>query len=327
MDFQKEKAAEILYQKQILKEDDLVAIKAYRSLGIFSLHNELLMFLYIAVLMIIGGLGILVYENIDTIGHTILIALTLISAGLCFFFSFKKAPKFSLEETFFESPVFDYVVLLGTMLTGVFFGYLQFQYNPLGNNFALASALTSVVAFAAAYRFDNRSSLSIGITTLAATVGITMTPKAVMELDVFENLPMFITGIALGIALIVWGEISQMRNIKRHFAPFFFGFAQQLTGICCIVGLVQDYWPVFFVILALATVYFFRKSHNQESTALFVFTILYAFIGVNIALVRLIILTESEELMILSAYFAPIFYVVAIVLFIRTIRKFNKEHQ
>ncbi|WP_290844334.1 DUF2157 domain-containing protein [Flavobacterium sp.] len=326
MDIQNEKAAEILYQKGILNQDELVSIKAYKSLGIFSVHHELLLFLYIAVLLVVSALGILVYENIDTVGHTILIGLTLISAAACFYFSFKKAPAFSTEETFFENPVFDYVVLLGTMLTGVFFGYLQFQYNPLGNTFALASALTSLVGFFAAYRFDNRSSLSIAITTLSATIGIAITPRAVMELDIFENLPMFVSGIALGMLLVVWGEISQRKNIKRHFAPFFFGFGQHLIGICCIVGLIQDYWPIFLIVMALAMVYFFRKSHQQESTALFVFTILYSFFGANIALIRLIILTESDELAIMSAYFAPFFYIGSIALFIKSIRKFNQEH-
>lgn len=327
MNIQDEKTAEILYQHGIVSEDELVSVKAYRSLKIFSVHNELLFLIYVSILLLSAGIGILVYENIDTIGHSILIALVFFGALACFYFAFKKAPLFSWKETFFDNPVFDYVVLFGALLSGTFFGYLQFQYSPFGNSFAIASLLTSVVAFAAAYRFDNRSSLSIAITALAATVGITMTPQAVLELDVFDNLPMFYTGIALGAALIVWGEFSERRDLKKHFAPFFYGFAQHLIGISCIVGMVQEFWGIFALIMALAMFYFFRKSHQAESTALFVFTILYAFVAFNIAIVRLIILTGADDLFLLCAYLAPFFYLGSIVLFIRSIRNFNKEHK
>ncbi|MBD3583728.1 DUF2157 domain-containing protein [Flavobacterium selenitireducens] len=327
MNPQTEKTAEILYQHGITSEQELISIKAYRSLNVFSVRYELLSLVYISILLLSGGIGILVYENIDTIGHSILIALVFIGAAACYYFSFKKAPPFSFNEAFFDNPLLDYVVLFGALLSGTFFGYLQYQYSPFGNSFAIASFLTSVVAIASAYRFDNRSSLSIGITTLAATVGITMTPQAVLELDVFENVPMLYTSIALGIALIVWGEFSERRNLKKHFAPFFYGFAQHLIGISCIVGMVQEFWGIFAFVMALSMIYLFRKSHQAESTALFVFTILYAFIGFNIAIVRMLILTGADDLILLCAYLAPFFYLGSIVLFIRSIRKFNKEHR
>jgi len=327
MNIQDEKTAEILYQRGILSQDELVSVKAYRSLNVFSLRNELLSLLYVAILLISGGIGILVYENIDTIGHSILIALIFLGAAACFYFAFKKAPAFSWNETFFENPVFDYVVLFGMLLSGTFFGYLQYQYSPFGNSFAMAAILTSIIGFAVAYRFDNRSALSIAITALATTIGITMTPRAVMELDVFDNLPMFYTGIALGLALIIWGEFSERHNVKKHFANFFYGFAQHLIGISCIVGLISEYWGIFAIIMAAAMLYFFWKSHSAESTALFVFTILYAFIGFNIALVRVIILSGADDLIMLCVYIAPFFYLACIILFIRSIRKFNKEHK
>jgi len=327
MDIQNEKSAEILFEKQITTQDDLIAVKAYRSLGIFSVHHELLFLVYLSILMLSTGIGILIYENIDAIGHTILIGLILLAATACFYFSFKKTPKYSNTETFFGNVLFNYVVLLGTLLSATFFGYLQFQYTPLGNSFALASLMTSLIGFAAAYRFDNRSALSVAITAIAATLGITVTPRAVMDLDVFENDVMFYTGVALGIMLIIWGEYSEKTDLKKHFVPLFYGFAQHLIGISCVAGMIGDSWAIFLVISAASAAYFYRKSHQSESAALFVFTIVYAFIGCNIALVRLIILSGADDLVWLCIYMAPFFYLAAIVLFIRSIRKFNKEHK
>ena len=45
----------------------------YQNLGIFSLHTELRLLLYLSVLLFTSGIGILIYQNIDSIGHDAII--------------------------------------------------------------------------------------------------------------------------------------------------------------------------------------------------------------------------------------------------------------
>lgn len=325
MEKSKERIAQKLLDKGFISEDQFIAIQAYRSLGIFSLHNELLFLLYLAVLFFTGGMGILIYKNIDTIGHTIILAILLIIIGVCFYFCFKNSPGFSKEEVLFESHVYDYLVLLATILSCIFTGYLQFQYKIFGAGFSFAALVSAAVAFFSAYYFDNKSALSIAITALAAFIGITLTPQALLENSIFENESLSYYGIGLGILLIGWTEYSEKNNLKKHFGIVFMTFAQHLIGICSIRGMFQDYWPVFVIIMAGSGYYFYRKSYERHAISLFVFTLIYGYIGFNIVLFKLLYLIQAYDFFALLSVISPLYFIGSIFLFIRLIKQFNKR--
>ena len=70
----------------LLSEASLQKVKEAEDNKLFSLHWEIKTLLYLAVLLLSGGLGIVVYKNIDSIGHTaILIFLALVCAGSFFY--------------------------------------------------------------------------------------------------------------------------------------------------------------------------------------------------------------------------------------------------
>jgi hypothetical protein len=73
---------EKLQTNGFISEESLVKLKAHENSKLFSLHWELKTILYLGILLLSGGLGILVYKNIDTIGHTaILVFIGLFKAG------------------------------------------------------------------------------------------------------------------------------------------------------------------------------------------------------------------------------------------------------
>jgi hypothetical protein len=327
MQSDKELAAERLLDANIIPGEQLAEVKAYRSLGIFSLHNELQFLLYASVLLFTTGAGIVIYNNIDTIGHTIILALLLLVCGGCYYFCFKKSPGFSPEQIDFEHPVYNYLVLLATILSCIFIGYLQFQYRPFGDEIAIPTFISAAIALATAYYFDNRSALSIGITGLAATIGITVTPKALLENDFFDNPALFYYGIALGILLIVWAEYSDRTELKKHFSLIFITFAQHLVGVCCITGLFSDFWWIYSIFLIGATFYFYRKSHMMSSVALFVFTIIYGYIGFNILLFRLLDFIDAYAFFEVLTLATPVYIIGSIFLFIKSIKQFNRKTQ
>jgi hypothetical protein len=133
---------------------------------LFFSHNELKLFLYLAVLSLQPE-SILIYQNIDTIGHvailTILLILTLFVIILAL-----RIQGFRREETSFENPIYDYLILAAILLTCIFIGYLQFQYTTFGTHYGLATLIPTVIGLFCAYYFDNKSILSIAITGLAA---------------------------------------------------------------------------------------------------------------------------------------------------------------
>ena len=325
MDSPENRATKELFDKNLISEEQFSAIKAYRSLGIFSLHNELLFLIYLSVLLFTGGAGILIYQNIDTIGHTVILALLFGIAAGCFWLCFKKATGFSKQETVFESPVYDYLVLLGTLLSCIFVGYLQFQYQALGSGFSLAAFVSAAIAFAAAYYFDNRSALTIGITGLAAFIGITITPQAVIDNEIYTTDALSYYGLGLGMALIVWAEYCEKADLKKHFGLVFLTFALHLVGLCSIKGMTEDYWYLYIPALAASTYYFYKKSYNIQAISIFVFTLIYGYIGVNILATRILNYIRLDEFFSLLIILFPVYIIGSIVLFIRAIKQFNKQ--
>ena len=325
MEHQKEAIARRLLEENCITEKEFSEVKAYRSLGIFSLHNELQFLLYASVLLFTSGAGIVIYKNIDTIGHTIILGLLLAVCGICYYFCFKHSKGFSPNEVDFESPFYNYLVLAATVLSCIFVGYLHFQYQPFGENLSWTTFVSAAIGFATAYYFDNRSALSIGITGLAAAVGITITPKALLENDFFDNPTLFYYGIALGFLLILWAEYSARTHLKKHFTIIFIPFAQHLIGICAITGMTGDYWFIYIFFLAAASFYFYQKSYRLQSTFVFVFFLIYGYIGCNIVMFRVLDLIDAYQFYEILTIASPIYVIGSIFLFIRSIKQFNRK--
>ncbi|TGD58574.1 DUF2157 domain-containing protein [Flavobacterium humi] len=314
-----------LREEEFISAEQLSDIEEYRALGIFSLHNELLFLLYLAVLLFTTGIGILIYKNIDSIGHGFILGVLFLVTAACFYFSFKKSKGFSREDVDFENPVYNYLVLAGTILCCIFMGYFQFQYQVFGANYSWATLVSALFGFGVAYYFNNKSALSIAITALATTIGISLTPKDILENDIYNNPMLSYYGLALGVLLLVWNHYSGKMLLKKHFSLVFLTFAQHLIGLCCIAGLTEDYWFVFVLLMAASMYYFYRVSYQTKAISIFTFTLVYAYIGFNIFLFRLFDIVDLDLFGEFIIIMAPLYFIGSIVGFIQLIKQFNKK--
>ncbi|MGH2666567.1 DUF2157 domain-containing protein [Flavobacterium sp.] len=314
-----------LLDENLITQEQSDTVKQYRSLGIFSLHNELLFLLYLSVLLFTTGVGTLIYKNIDTIGHSIILAVLFLITTVCFYFSFKKSKGFSKEDVDFENPVYNYLVLMGTILSCIFVGYLQFQYTIFGTDYSLTTLFSAIIGFCCAYYFNNKSALSIAITGLAATIGITITPKALLENDIYNHPMLSYYGLALGILLIAWSYYSEKIGLKKHFGFVFLTFALHLISICCIAGLLEYYWLIFVILMAASTYYFYQISYKTHAVSVFTFTLIYGYIGFNIFLYKLSSYIDFNLFTELMIIITPFYIIASIILFIKLIKQFNKH--
>lgn len=314
-----------LFEKQLLSKEQESSVRDYFSLGIFSLRNELLFLLYFSVLLFTSGVGVLIYENIDTIGHTLILLIMFVLIAVCFFISFKKSNGFSKEDIDFDNPVFNYLVLLAVILSCSFMGYIQFQYLIFGDYYEISVLISALIAIASAYYFNNKSALSIGITALATSIGISVTPKSLLRNEVYWNENLSYYGLILGVLIVFWAIYSKKNHLKRHFDFVLLTFALHLVGMCCISGLYHDYWILFVLLLAGAAYYFYAMSFELRAISIYIFTILYAFIGFNIFMARTLdelnLFDDFETIIVLL----PVYFIASIVLFIRAIKNFNKK--
>ncbi|HJS01754.1 MAG TPA: DUF2157 domain-containing protein [Flavobacterium sp.] len=321
-----ERATQALFDRELITKEQYSEISNYRSLNIFSLNIELKLFLYLSVVLFTSGIGILIYENIDTIGHSILIGLVLIVTVICYYFSFKKAPQFQKTQTEFESPVMEYVVLTANLLTCIFIGYLQLQYNTFGTNYDLATIIPTVIGLFSAYYFDNKNVLSLAITGLAAYIGLTVTPQSLLQNDFYNTASLSYAAIGLGTVLIAWNYYCSKINLKTHFSFIILTFALHLIGISCINNIIDHpYYFLFLIVLAAAAYYFYQCSYQLKAVSIFAFTVFYGFIGLNICIAKIIDAIQLHDFFEFFIILSPFYSIGSIILFIQMIKKFNAE--
>ena len=328
----KDIAVNELRNKNLISEQQNQEINNYRALHIFSLHNELRFLLYLSVLLFTAGIGVLIYKNIDIIGHSIILLLLLILTIICFYFSFKNFKGFSKNEVLFENPVYDYVVLLGTILSCTFVGYLQYQYQFFGSSFGISALVGSTIALIVAYYFDNKSALSICITSLATFVGITITPRTLIDNEVYSNPTLSYYGLILGVLLVIWALYCSKINLKKHFNLVFLTFALHLCSICIIAGLLskfgyhyRSFWYLFIPVLFISVFYFNKVSYKIPAVSIFLFNVIYAYVAFNIIVAIFCSYIDNwGDAWIAFLFIIPVYLIVSIVLFIKGIKKFNK---
>jgi hypothetical protein len=320
-----EQATQTLFDNNHITGEQLEAIRTYRGLKLFSVHNELKFLLYLSMLLFTSGIGILIYQNIDTIGHTAILGLLLLVTLTCFYFCFKNYPGFSKEEVPFPNPLYDYLVLTAVILSCTFVGYLQFQYQAFGTHYGLATLVPTIISLFCAYYFDNKSVLSIGITGMAAYLGLSVDPKHVFENEMIDNTTLSYIGLAFGLSLLLWVLYATKINLKKHFNLVYLTFSLHLVSIACIVNLLEDYWFAFGVVLGIATYYFYTLSFQIRSISLFIFTVLYSFIGMNIVFVRIVDAIHLEDIFSVFIFTTPIYFIGTIIGFIKLIKHFNKK--
>ncbi|HLK30673.1 MAG TPA: DUF2157 domain-containing protein [Puia sp.] len=281
---------EKLHSEGLLSDESLAKTRAGTSGQLISVHWELRTVLYLGVLLLASGLGIVVYKNIDTIGHqAILIFIALITFG-GFYYCFKNKLPFSIKKVEAPNSFFDYVLLLSCLCFLVFIGYWQYQYNIFGNRFGLATFIPMAVLFFCAYFFDHLGILSLSITNLAAWLGIAVTPLEILKANDFNSSTIIITGLALGIALILVGKLTVMCNLKSHFAFTYTNFGMNLTFIACLAGLIHFDTVFFLWILALIgiAVYFYQEAMKNNSFYFLLMLTLYFYVGLSYVIVHLL---------------------------------------
>ena len=184
---------EQLHREGLLSEASLNKIRIDEGTRLFSIHWEVKTLLYIGVLLLTGGIGILIYKNIDTIGHTVILALIGAVCAGCFVYCERKKLPFSFARVPAPNAYFDYILLLGCLTLLTFITYLQVQYTAFGEAYGLATFIPMVLLFFCAYYFDHLGVLSLAITNLAAWMGVAITPLNIFNANkTFPMYPLFV---------------------------------------------------------------------------------------------------------------------------------------
>ncbi len=313
-----------LHAEGQLSDESFEKVKMAERNKLFSLHWELRTVLYLGILLLTSGLGILVYKNINTIGHqVILIFIALVCTG-SFFYCFKKKPPYSNNRTASPNAFFDYILLLGCLTMITFMGYLQFQYNIFGTKNGLAAFIPMALLFFAAYYFDHIGVLTMAITNLCAWAGIALSPLTVLQDFDFNNETILSAAASIGVLLYTAGYFSVKQKFKAHFQFTYHNFSAHLLFLATLGGmfLYDAIYLLFLVILAALSYFFYRKALKEKSFYFVFILTLYFYIGFGYALVKLILDIDDD---FGAAFFILPYFIGSAVLLILFLIRMNKK--
>ena len=313
------KVLENLQSKGIISNQQSAVIESYMAAKPFPVHWELRSVLYLGILLFGSGLGVIIYENIDTIGHQAIIALISLVTISCFFYSYKYRLPFGWQEVKNANKFSDYALLLGCTTLLILEGYLQFQYQFFGSKYGIAIFIPTVLFFFCAYRFDHKGVLSMAITGLASWLGLTIAPLSVLSKNDFTDLKLIITAIILGICLMAISWVSETRNLKKHFGFTYLFLGGNLAALANLTGLFdQDINIVFFVLGALMPAFFIVQSRQSQSLVFLLMGVIYGYIVLTYALLRVL---PDSALGFLGIYYF-LFSSIGVIFFLLNFKKF-----
>jgi hypothetical protein len=120
----------------------------------FSLSLELNLLLYAGVLAFVAGLGWTISTWSQQLGDVLVLTILSIILTASFWYCFSRAPAWSAAETAAPTPIFDYVLYLGSLVWCVELAYLENRFHVLSGQWDLYLLATALLFFFLAYRFD-----------------------------------------------------------------------------------------------------------------------------------------------------------------------------
>ena len=136
--------------------------------------------------------------------------------------------------------------------------------------------------------------LSIAITGLASTFGLSVTPRQLIDGNDFSDLSVVFTALLLGIILAIWAWYSDRQSIKQHFSFTYNNFALNILCIATLAALFdQDLKLISLLALAGICLYFIRYALTQHSYLFLLLSVLYGYIGLTYMIFYLLSKTDN----------------------------------
>ena len=266
-----------------------------------SLRFEIRALLYIGVLLLTSGVGLLVKEHHQEIGPwAIAVAIGLAAAG-CLFWVGRTAAPFSWGEVPSPNVAFDYVLLLGLLLFASDLAYIEVQFTLLGANWAHHLLVVGLVYLVAAYLWDSRTVLGLALTTLAAWRGVSVSLASAWTSqsdDLREN------ALVLGVVYVAAAALSVWLERKAHFEAVFANAGLLLVLGALVSGALDDEtgWAIWLAVLLVVAGIVTWHGFSLDRSLYFAEGVVAAYIGLLRLLFQPFRRTDSSIPFFLAAF-------------------------
>lgn len=266
---------------------------------VVPIGDELRTLAWLGVMLIATGVGIVIKKHFNEIGPLTIALIIAAAAIACYAFAVWR-----------QSPIRDYIVLLGALLISADVGFIESQWHLLGSEWQRHFLLLAIVHAAAAYSFSNRAVLSLSIAALASWFGVE-------SREIFSTQTDFaLRALTCAAVLFVW----RFANRKPEFASLFEHIATNIAfwGALTLTGDETTRYLGLLVTLVFAGVSLMYGLRRRLE--LFV---VYAGVYALIALDIVICIWIHEP--ILAAFYLTISSIAAIAALFVFHARFSKE--
>jgi hypothetical protein len=294
---------EELFERKLISDPQHRFLEAIRTNQVVSVYAELRLILFLGILLFTGGVGYFAWQNMGEMGHLTSMFLLAAAIGVGFYFIGKFAKPYSNAQVSVSLVYFDYLLILVSLLIISLFTYVQVYFDLVELLINWTSFISAILLLFMAYRYDHKALLSMGITALAAAVGITISPVDWTKGDWLITSDLYLSSLLLGALLLVVEHILYQREIKKHFRFTFQNFGLLLFYLGGLASIFDSHhqWMYAALVLAVAgslTYYTWKK----KEFLFFLYSNLAAYVAFTYLFFRMIELIGGD-LSMLVTYF------------------------
>ena len=248
----------------------------------FSLFLELNVLLYAGVLAFVAGLGWTVSTWSQQLGDVLVLTILSTILAASFWYCFSGAPAWSPAETPASSPIFDYVLYLGSLVWSLELAYLENRFHVLSGQWDLYLLATAVLYFFLAYRFDNRFVLSLALSSLAGWFGLTISHWSAHQDAAYREYALLYC-LLVGVG----GAVLQRLGLKPHFFGTYLNVVANILFWALLSGVFnpQGYGLWFFALL-IACGASLAWGLARRQFAFVAYAAVYGYVGVSSLFLR-----------------------------------------
>jgi hypothetical protein len=248
----------------------------------FSLFLELNVLLYAGVLAFVAGLGWTVSTWSEQLGDVLVLTVLSTILAACFWYCFSRAPAWSPTETPAPSPIFDYVLYLGSLVWLLDVAYLENRFHVLSGQWDLYLLATAGLFFFLAYRFDNRFVLSLALSSLAGWFGLTISHWSAHQDAAYRQYALLYC-LVIGVG----GALLQRRGLKPHFFGTYLNIVANVLFWALLSGVFnREGYGLWFLAVLIACGASLAWGLARRQFVFVVYAAVYGYVGVSSVFLR-----------------------------------------
>jgi len=248
----------------------------------FSVFLELNILLYAGVLAFVTGLGWTVSTWSKQLGDVLVLAVLSTILAASFWFCFSRAPAWSRAETPAPSPIFDYVLYLGSLIWSMELAYLENRFHVLSGQLDLYLLASAALFFFLAYRFDNRFVLSLALSSLAGWFGLTISHRSARQDATYRQYALLYC-LLVGVG----GALLQRASLKPHFFGTYLNIVANVLFWALLSGVfIRQGYGLWFLALLIACGASLAWGLTRRQFAFVAYAAVYGYVGVSSLFLR-----------------------------------------